>query len=127
MPSWLAVSLGKSRPSGLPFGGGRWLHWSCCLSHGRTCAADAKALLASWRDHARAVGTGDRRLQYRLYLAAQSTTALNIVMLQSTVPVLIVVASFILFRDEVSKRQGLGIAISLAGALTLISHGLPKC
>jgi drug/metabolite transporter (DMT)-like permease len=87
---------------------------------------DAKALLSSWRIMVVLAALGIAAFNTGLYLAAQSTTALNIVMLQSTVPVLIVVASFILFRDEVTKRQGLGIAISLAGALTLIAHGAPE-
>jgi drug/metabolite transporter (DMT)-like permease len=87
---------------------------------------DAKAMLASWRIMLVLSALGIAAFNTGLYLAAQSTTALNIVMLQSTVPVLIVVASFILFRDEVTKRQGLGIAISLAGALTLVSHGAPE-
>jgi drug/metabolite transporter (DMT)-like permease len=87
---------------------------------------DAKALLSSWRIMLVLSALGIAAFNTGLYLAAQSTTALNIVMLQSSVPVLIVVASFILFRDEVTKRQGIGIAISLAGALTLISHGAPE-
>ena len=41
-----------------------------------------------------------------LYLAAQSTTALNIVMLQTTVPVLIVFASYMLFRDRGDETAG---------------------
>src|SRR5690606_33693034 len=56
-------------------------------------------------------------------LAARTTMAINIVMLQTSVPVLIVVASFILFRETVTLQQALGIAISLVGALILISHG----
>jgi drug/metabolite transporter (DMT)-like permease len=60
-----------------------------------------------------------------LYIAAQTTTALNIVMLQSAMPVLIVAASFLLFREVVTARQALGIAVSLAGAVTLVTHGDP--
>ncbi len=84
---------------------------------------DAKALLADWPTVLLLSALGISFFNAGLYLAAQSTTALNIVMLQSAVPVLIVAASYILFRDAVSARQGIGIAISLAGALTLISHG----
>jgi drug/metabolite transporter (DMT)-like permease len=84
---------------------------------------DAKAMLASWRIMLVLSALGIAAFNAALYLAAQSTTALNIVMLQTTVPVLIVVASYILFRDAVTKRQAAGIVISLAGALTLISHG----
>jgi drug/metabolite transporter (DMT)-like permease len=58
-----------------------------------------------------------------LYIGAQSTTALNIVMLQSALPVVIVVMTFLLFRDRLTARQAAGIAVSLAGTLTLIAHG----
>lgn len=58
-----------------------------------------------------------------LYLAAQTTTAINIVMLQSAMPVLIVLASFLMFGERVRAAQVLGIAVSMAGALTLVAHG----
>jgi drug/metabolite transporter (DMT)-like permease len=58
-----------------------------------------------------------------LYLAAESTTALNILMLQTSVPVLIVFATYLIFGDTVTAPQAVGIALSLAGALTLITHG----
>ena len=84
---------------------------------------DAKAMLAKWPIMLVLSALGIAFFNAGLYLAAQSTTALNIVMLQSVVPVLIVAASYILFRDVVRLPQGIGIAISLLGALTLISHG----
>lgn len=58
-----------------------------------------------------------------LYIGAHTTTALNIVMLQSALPVVIVLMTFLLFRDRLTGRQALGIAVSLAGTLTLIAHG----
>jgi drug/metabolite transporter (DMT)-like permease len=61
-----------------------------------------------------------------LYTAAQTTEAINLVMLQSAMPVLVVAATFVLFRETVTARQAVGIAVSLAGALTLIAHGNPE-
>lgn len=60
-----------------------------------------------------------------LYIAALSTTAINIVMLQSAMPALIVLASFLMFGERVRPAQVLGIAVSMTGALTLVSHGDP--
>jgi drug/metabolite transporter (DMT)-like permease len=60
-----------------------------------------------------------------LYIAAHTTTALNLVMLQTLMPLVVVVASFLLFRVPVTGRQAAAILISLAGALVLISHGDP--
>lgn len=58
-----------------------------------------------------------------LYIAAHTTTALNIVMLQVSAPVLVVLATYLIFHDTITGAQALGIALSLAGALTLITHG----
>ena len=60
-----------------------------------------------------------------LYIAAQSTTAFIIVMLQSAMPVLIVLASFLMFGERVRAAQAVGIAVSLTGALTLVAQGDP--
>jgi drug/metabolite transporter (DMT)-like permease len=60
-----------------------------------------------------------------LYVAAQSTTAINIVMLQTALPIVVVVATFLIFHETLTGRQAAGIAASLAGTLTLISHGDP--
>ncbi|MFS2011809.1 DMT family transporter [Azospirillum sp. CT11-132] len=59
------------------------------------------------------------------YIALNTTTALNCVMLQSSMPVMIVLMSLVLFRDRIGAMQGVGIAVSLVGATTLISHGDP--
>jgi drug/metabolite transporter (DMT)-like permease len=61
-----------------------------------------------------------------LYLGAQSTTALNLVMLQTSMPVLVVLGSFLVFRETLTLRQAAGVVASLAGALTLVSHGDPE-
>ena len=53
------------------------------------------------------------------FVGLQYTTALNVSVLNSLAPVLIVLASAALFRDRVTTRQGIGIAISLAGVLAL--------
>ena len=60
-----------------------------------------------------------------LYIAAHTTTAINIVMLQTTMPVVVVIATYLLFRERVTTRQAAGILISLLGTLTLTAHGDP--
>ena len=86
---------------------------------------DIRPMLRAWRPMLAFSVFGIAVFNTTLYVAAQSTTALNIVMLQSTMPVLIVAASFLLFRERVSGRQALGIAVSLTGAVTLVSRGDP--
>jgi drug/metabolite transporter (DMT)-like permease len=86
---------------------------------------DLSPLLAGWKD-VLALGTlGIGLFNTFQYIALNSTTALNSVMLQSSMPVLIVLMSLVLFGDRVRPAQGLGIVVSLIGATTLISHGDP--
>jgi len=84
---------------------------------------DLPLLRANWRVMLLLSALGISLFNTGLYLAAQSTTALNIVMLQTSIPVLIVLAGFIIFRETVTFAQVIGIGLSLIGALTLITHG----
>lgn len=58
-----------------------------------------------------------------LYLSLQYTVVINVVVLNSAEPVFIIAAAWLIFRDPVSYRQTLGIAVSLFGVLFLISSG----
>jgi drug/metabolite transporter (DMT)-like permease len=86
---------------------------------------DVGAMVAHWPAMLLLSALGIAFFNTGLYTAAHETTALNIVMLQSALPVMVVAASFLLFRDRVTWNQGVGIVISLAGALVLIAHGDP--
>ncbi|MBK1661048.1 DMT family transporter [Paracraurococcus ruber] len=88
-------------------------------------ARDIPAMRRAWKPMLALSVLGVAVFNSCLYTAAQSTTALNIVMLQSTMPVAIVLASFVLFGERVGARQGAGIAVSLAGALVLVTGGDP--
>jgi drug/metabolite transporter (DMT)-like permease len=57
------------------------------------------------------------------YIGLQFTSALNVSVLNSLVPVLIVATGALLFRDRIGGLQLAGIATSSAGVLTIISHG----
>ncbi len=58
-----------------------------------------------------------------LYTAAHSTTALNIALTQSVMPVVIVVISFVLFRDRISLFQLFAITLCTFGAGYIVIHG----
>jgi drug/metabolite transporter (DMT)-like permease len=58
-----------------------------------------------------------------IYLAIQSTTAINAVLVNSCIPVLIALFSWILYREVMSPRQCFGVLISLGGVLLIISRG----
>ncbi|MFA5898488.1 MAG: DMT family transporter [Hyphomicrobium sp.] len=84
---------------------------------------DMRAMLDHWPTMLLLSAMGISFFNAALYLAAHTTTALNIVMLQTTLPVLVVFASYVVFRDTITGAQTVGIALSFAGALTLITHG----
>lgn len=60
-----------------------------------------------------------------VYIGLQRTIALNAFLMQSMMPVLIVAMSFLIFRERISPVQGMGIAVSLSGAVTIIARGDP--
>ena len=58
-----------------------------------------------------------------IYIAIQTTTAINAVLVNSCIPVLIAVFSWILYREMMSPRQWFGVLISLCGVLLIITQG----
>ncbi|MFL5002909.1 MAG: DMT family transporter [Xanthobacteraceae bacterium] len=67
--------------------------------------------------------TGGALFTVLQYVGLQYTSALNVSVLNSLVPVLIVAAGAVLFRDRISAVQLAGIVISSLGVLTIISRG----
>lgn len=57
------------------------------------------------------------------YTALQFTTAVNVSLINSFTPILIPVMAFLLSRDRVTLRQVVGICISMAGVVVVISRG----
>ena len=59
------------------------------------------------------------------YFGLTKTSAINAMVINSAVPILIPVASYTLYRDRLSLIQGTGIALSLAGVLAVLAKGDP--
>ncbi len=57
------------------------------------------------------------------YMGLQYTTATNGVILNSAVPVMIIVLGWLVYRDTITRVQGLGLAVSLAGVLAILTRG----
>ncbi len=58
-----------------------------------------------------------------VYLALQSTTAINAVLVNSCIPVLIAVCSWVMYRELLAIRQCIGVCISIFGVALIILHG----
>ena len=57
------------------------------------------------------------------YWGVSYTTAINATLLNSSLPLFVVPLSWLLLRLTVSARQGVGLTLSLAGVLTIVSAG----
>lgn len=58
-----------------------------------------------------------------VYQALQSTTATNTVLVNAMIPVFIGLVSWFVFHEAMNRRQVVGVAISLAGLLLIVTRG----
>ncbi len=61
-----------------------------------------------------------------IYLGVQTTQATNATLMQSAVPIIILVLTSLFLGETVVRRQGLGVFVSLAGVLMLVAKGDPE-
>lgn len=57
------------------------------------------------------------------YVGLHYTTATNGVILNSSIPILIIVTGWLVYRDTITRVQALGVAISLGGVLAVLTRG----
>ena len=69
--------------------------------------------------------TGIAVFQSLVYLGLRSTTAVNAVLINSSIPLFILLCSWVIERERASPRQIAGMLLSLAGILVILSRGSP--
>lgn len=84
-------------------------HWPAIRRHWKTLV-----WLGFW-------GTGLHNLF--AYVGLQYTTATNGVILNSSIPIMIIVIGWLVYRDTITRVQAFGVAVSLAGILAIITRG----
>jgi drug/metabolite transporter (DMT)-like permease len=57
------------------------------------------------------------------YLAAHSTTAVNIGIIQGSIPVFVLIGAFLVFRNRVSRLQSIGVIVTIIGVGIVASGG----
>jgi drug/metabolite transporter (DMT)-like permease len=57
------------------------------------------------------------------YVGLQYTTATNGVILNSSIPVMIIILGWLVYRDTLTRLQLVGVMVSLAGIATIIARG----
>jgi len=63
--------------------------------------------------------------QSLVYLGLRTTTAVNAVLLNSSLPLFMLLCSWVIERERASPRQIAGMLVSLAGILVILSRGDP--
>ena len=80
-------------------------------------------LLRHWKILGALGALGMALFQSLIYLALHTTTAVNAALINSSFPVIVVLVSWAILRERISRRQGIGIAISLVGAVVIVARG----
>ncbi len=57
------------------------------------------------------------------YIGLQSTTAIQAALIQSTLPVLVILFGWVIFRQAMTARQAIGACISIPGTILVVLHG----
>ena len=84
---------------------------------------DWRVLLGRWRLMLVLSATGIATYNTMSYIGLTSTTALNVLLLQSAGPLIIIVWAFALFGDRPSVWQAAGVVLSLIGVAVIAAHG----
>lgn len=84
---------------------------------------DFASLRAQWKLVAALGFLGVATFNALVYYGLHTTTVTNAVLLQSTMPVLIALGSFLIFRESVQPRALLAVAVSLVGVAVIVARG----
>ena len=84
---------------------------------------DLPTLLRHWKLMLLLSATGIASFNTMSYIGLNSTTALNVLLLQSAMPLVIVVWAFALFGDRPTPRQSAGVLVSLTGVAVIAARG----
>ncbi|MDM0080490.1 DMT family transporter [Variovorax sp. J31P179] len=117
------LAVGEVSPMMLTFS--RWI--VCCLalalSSRREISTHWRALRPSWRSIALMGTLGFTGFNALFYAAAHHTTAINIAIIQGTIPVLVLLGGFIFFGSRIGALQIIGVLVTLTGIVVVASRG----
>ncbi len=85
--------------------------------------ADMPVMLRHWKMMLLLAATGIASYNTMSYIGLTTTTALNVLLLQSASPLIIIVWAYALFRETPTPRQTIGVLVSLAGVAAIAAHG----
>lgn len=105
-----------------------WLRWTGAFLVAAGFAwpllkRDAPPMLRHWKMMLLLAATGIASYNTMAYIGLTQTTALNVLLLQSATPLIIIVWAFVLFREVPTPRQAAGVVLSLGGVAAIAAHG----
>jgi drug/metabolite transporter (DMT)-like permease len=105
-----------------------WLRWTgaflVAIPFARSrLRSDIPVMLRHWRPMLVLAATGIACYNTMSYIGLTGTTALNVLLLQSASPLIIIVWAYLLFRETPTLRQILGVLLSLAGVAAIAAQG----
>lgn len=89
----------------------------------RQIIKNAHILLASWKKLLGMGFAGFTGFSALFYLAAYKTTAVNITILQSSMPPLVMLGAWVFFKEQVTGVRLLGMIMALSGMIVVATHG----
>ena len=84
---------------------------------------DLPVLRAHWKLMLILAATGIALFNITAYIGLAGTTALNVLLMQSALPLVVTVWSFLLFGDRPTLWQSLAVVISMTGVGLVAAHG----
>ncbi|MBN8533888.1 MAG: DMT family transporter [Rhizobiales bacterium] len=119
-------SVGEISPMVLT--AGRWLGVALLLA--TFYRKETREGIAALRAHPRFMllmgSLGYTVFNVLMYLSAQSTTAVNMSLLQGAIPIFVLLGAFIAYRTPVSAVQMLGVAVTVFGVILTATNGHPE-
>ena len=85
--------------------------------------SDLPVLLRHWKIMMLLAATGIASYNTMSYIGLTTTTALNVLLLQSASPLIIIIWAYVLYRETPTPRQTCGVLLSLAGVAAIAAHG----
>lgn len=104
------------------------LRWSvCCAALALTSRAQIathwRSLLPRWRSILLMGALGFTGFNALFYAAAHHTTAINIAIIQGTIPVLVLIGSLFLYHTRITGLQIIGAVLTMGGIAVVASQG----
>ncbi len=86
---------------------------------------DLPVIKQNWLYLALMGGFGYTAFNYTLYSAVQYTSAINVALEQSAMPVIIFVLSYVIYRTGITWLQIFGFLLTMVGVAVIVSSGAP--